>query len=263
LLVICAIMVIMPISILFIIAFKTNEEYLYSRLLAFPENILNFTNFRNAIIKGNMVLGLKNTIILIIPSVAGNILLGCMVAYTLGRFKFKGRSFLMGAFIAASIIPHTTTQVATFTIIKSLGLFNTIFAAMILYLGTGILQIYIFLQFINNIPYDLDESAMLDGASYFRIFLQIILPEMKPAIATVGIIKILDIYNDMFIPYLYMPGPKLRTVSTSLMAFSYAQNSQWNVMAAGIIVVMIPTIVLYLYLQKYIIAGIASGAVKG
>jgi raffinose/stachyose/melibiose transport system permease protein len=263
LLILCCIVIIMPILILLNISFKTNQEYLYSSLMDPPKNILNFSNFINAVRKSNMLLGLKNTIILIVPSVVGNIVLGTMVAYAIGRFRFRGRKLLLGAFIAASVIPSTTTQVATFTVIKSMALYDTIFSAMVLYLGTGILQIYIFLQFIDNIPYELDESALLDGASYFRIYASIIIPEMKPAIATVGIIKILAIYNDMYIPYLYMPSINLKTVSTSLMAFSYDQNAQWNIMAAGIIVVMIPTLLLYLYLQKYIIAGIANGAVKG
>jgi multiple sugar transport system permease protein len=142
-------------------------------------------------------------------------------------------------------------------------LYNTIYAGMVLYVATDVLQIYVFLQFVRRIPYEIDESALLDGSSFFRIYWSIILPQMKPAIATVAIIKMLGVYNDMFTPYLYMPKSTLRTVTTAIMMFSYDRNSQWNVMAAGILAVMIPTLILYLFAQRSIIAGITEGAVKG
>jgi multiple sugar transport system permease protein len=231
--------------------------------LKLPDNIANLGNYINAIEKGQMLIGFKNTLLLSIVCVSGSVLMGTMVAYALGRFDFKFKKVILNAFLASTIIPSITTQVATFTVIKNLGIYNTIYAGMILYLATDIIQIYIFLQFIKKIPCDLDESATVDGASYFKIYWSIILPQMIPAIATAVILKTLTIYNDMFIPYLYMPKSSLRTITISIMRFSNDQNSQWNIMAAGIITVMIPTLLLYLFLQRYIISGVTDGAVKG
>ncbi len=252
----------LPMFIVFNISFKTNQEYLYSAFYAPPENFLNFDNYLLVIEKGKILLGFRNTVILAVVAILGSITMGTMVAYALGRFKFKMKKFIMNAFLISTIIPSITTQVATFTVIKNLGLYNTLYAGMILYIATDIVQIYIFLQFVGKIPYELDESALVDGASFFKIYRSIILPQLKPAIATACILKLINVYNDMFTPYLYMPKASLRTVTTSLMMFSYDRNSQWNVMAAGIIALMIPTLLVYLFLQKYIISGMASGAVK-
>ena len=109
---------------------------------------------------------------------------------------------------------------------------------------------------------DMDESAMMDGASYFKIYRSIIFPQLKPAIATVAILKILGIYNDMLLPYLYMPSPDLRTVTTSIMMFYSTKTAAWNVMSAGMLLIMLPTVLIFLFAQKYIISGIGAGSVK-
>lgn len=262
LLFIIVLIVLLPILIVFIVSFKTNEEYMYSGLFELPKNLLNFDNYYTVIIKGKLLLGMKNTVFLMAVSVAGSVIMGTMVSYVLGRLDFKCKKAVFFAFLLPTIIPGVTTQVATFSVIKGLHLYNTSFAGILLYIGTDIMQIYILLQFIGKIPSSLDESAAIDGASYFRIYRSIILPQLKPAIATVIILKAIHIYNDMLIPYLYMPKSSLKTVTTALLSFSSDRNSQWNVMGAGIVAVMVPTLILYLFLQKYIISGVTDGAVK-
>ena len=256
------IVIIVPILILFNVSFKTNQEFLYSNFYELPRNIFNLQNFIFVIDKGHLLQGFRNTFYISAVSVVGSVILGTMVAYSTTRFNFKFKKVIINAFIVSTVIPHVTTQVATFSVIKNLHLYNTMYAAMLLYLATDIIQIYIFIQFIEKIPYELDESAMLDGASYFTIYHSIILPQMKPAIATVIILKTLGIYNDFLIPYLYMPKSTLRTVSKALFDFSSDRNTQWNIMAAGIVMVMVPTLILYLFLQRHIFAGVTDGAVK-
>src|SRR5690606_11779424 len=136
--------------------------------------------------------------IILAAAIIGSTLTGSMIAYVLNRFKFKGSALLMGAFLLATLIPAVTTQVATFQIISFLGVFNTRWAAILLYLGTDIIAVYIFVQFMQNISNSLDESAMLDGASYWDIYTRIILPLLKPAIVTVIIIKGVNVYNDFY-----------------------------------------------------------------
>jgi raffinose/stachyose/melibiose transport system permease protein len=262
-LVIIGIIVIAPIFIELNGSFKTDSEFLTSGIWTLPKNIFNFKNYKLVWDIGQMPLAFKNVLIYVVVSVTLSIAFASMVSYVLGRFRFKLRPVILGLFLLPMLIPSITTQVATFNVIKGLGLYNTMGAPIILYAGADITQIYLYLQFIQKIPYSLDESARLEGASYFRIFWSIILPQMKPAIATTIILKTVSIYNDMFTPYLYTPNSELKTVSTALMAFSSDKNSQWNVMGAGIIFVMIPTLLLYLFLQRYIFAGVTSGSVKG
>ena len=252
---------IIPIIVVFFASFKTSEEYGRSGALALPESFLNLANYQKAFVDGNMLLGFLNTFLILFVAITGAIIIGTMVAYVLSRFTFRTRNLILGAFLLATLIPGITTQVATFQIINRLGVYNTRLATILLYLGTDIIAVYIFMQFINSIPVSLDESAMLDGASYLTIYSRIILPLLKPAITTILIIKGVGIYNNFYIPFLYMPRKDLQVVSTALFKFKGPYGSQWEVICAGIIIAIIPTLILFLALQKYVYNGFTQGSV--
>ncbi|KAA9005379.1 carbohydrate ABC transporter permease [Paenibacillus spiritus] len=254
--------VLFPPYIVIINAFKSTDEFNTSNSMALPKNFFNFDNFRIVFERGDLVSGFGNVLLIIVVSLTLNILLGTMVAYVLGRFDFKLKPFVFGAYLMATVIPSITTQVATFGIIKSLGLYNTIGAPIVLYIGADVIQIILYLQFIRNIPYDLDEAAMVEGASLFKIYRSVIFPLLTPATATLIILKTISIYNDMYIPYLYMPKQSLGVVTTVLMRFQGVNSADWNLICAAILLILLPTIVLYLFLQRYIFEGVASGAVK-
>ena len=249
-----------PLFIVINVSLKGNSEYMLKGVYTLPENILNIQNYIRAFIEGKFLTGFLNTGILIVISVPLAILLGTMVAYTLSRFEFKLKKIILLAFLIPTFIPGMTVTIATFQIIKALGVYNSIMAGVILYIGTDIMQIYIFLQFINQIPMALDESAKIDGASRLCTYFRIILPQLKPAIATAVILKLLGIYNDFFTPYMYMP--KIKTAATGLYSFSGDKLAEWPLMSAAIILVAVPTIIIYIFLQKYIISGVTDGAVK-
>lgn len=249
-----------PLFIVINVSLKSNSEYMLKGVYSLPENILNIQNYITAFIEGKFLTGFLNTGILVLFSVPLAILLGTMVAYILSRFDFKLKKVILLAFLIPTFIPGMTVTIATFQIIKALGVYNSIMAGVILYIGTDIMQIYIFLQFINQIPVALDESARIDGASRLCTYFRIILPQLKPAIATAVILKLLGIYNDFFTPYMYMP--KIKTAATGLYSFSGDKLAEWPLMSAAIILVAIPTIIIYVFLQKYIISGVTDGAVK-
>ncbi|WP_110932096.1 carbohydrate ABC transporter permease [Paenibacillus bouchesdurhonensis] len=252
----------LPIIVVFFSSLKTNAEYGATSPLDPPQNWTYFANYTKAFVDGKMLLGFGNTIFILIISIAGATLIGSMIAYVLSRFKFRGSKLLMGAFLLATLIPSVTTQVATFRIIDALDLVNTRFAPILLYLGTDIIAVYIFLQFLDTISESLDESAMLDGASYITIFFKIVLPLLAPAIVTVIIVKGVNVYNDFYTPFLYMPGENLQVISTALFKFKGPYGSQWEVICAAIMITIIPILVVFLALQKYIYNGFAQGSVK-
>jgi multiple sugar transport system permease protein len=253
--------VLFPILINVFTAFKSPGDLMNSSPLALPKE-WNFGNLKSAFENGNMLVGFKNTGILVLVSVFVNTILGAMTAYVLNRFDFRFKKAIMSLFIVAMVVPFYTTEVARFQIIKGLGLYDSIGAPLLIYAGTDLLQIFIFLQFIEKISSQLDESAMIDGASYVGIFTRIIFPLLLPASATLGIIKAVDIMNDMYIPYLYMPSKELHTLSTSLMSFVGQRASSFEQLSAAILIVLVPTLLLYLFLQRYIFTGITAGAVK-
>ncbi|MNO77586.1 L-arabinose transport system permease protein AraQ [compost metagenome] len=257
-----ALAALIPIVVVFFASLKTGPEYASTGPLTLPENWLNFSNYTKAFVDGKMLLGFKNTVIIVVISILGATLTGSMMAYILSRFKFKGSKVLISMFLIATLIPGVTTQVATFQIINHLGLFNTRWAPIVMYLGTDIIAVYIFMQFLDSISESLDESAMLDGASYWTIYWRIILPLLKPAIVTVIIVKGVNIYNDFYTPFLYMPKTDLQTISTALFKFKGPYGSQWEVICAAIMIAIIPTLVVFTALQKYIYNGFSQGSVK-
>lgn len=258
---IAALVAIVPIVVVLFAASKTSVEYGTTNALTPPGNPFYIANYIRAFTEGRMALGFLNTVLVMAVSLTGAILLGSMVAYVISRFRFRGRRIVLLAFLFATLVPAVTTQVATFRIVNFLGLYNTRWAAIVLFMGTDVISIYIFTQFMDKISISLDESAMLDGASYLRIFAQIVLPLTKPAITTVLIIKGVAIYNEFYIPFLYMPRRDLHMVSTALYSFQGPFGSEWEVICAAIMIATIPTLLLFLFLQKDIYNGFTSGSV--
>jgi len=261
-LVIGSLVALVPIVVILFASLKTNTEYATTGPLVPPENWLNVANFVTAFVNGRMMLGFVNTTVIAVVSVTGTILIGTMAAYVLDRFEFRFKKLVFALFLVATLVPAVTTQVATYQVVNFFHLVNTHGAAIILFMGTDILSIYIFIQFMQSIPKSLDEAAMLDGASRLGIYWRIILPLLGPAIATVVIIKGIAIYNEFYIPYLYMPAQDLAVISTSLFRFQGPYGAQWEVIAAGIMIVILPTLVLFLFLQRFIYNGVTAGATK-
>lgn len=259
-LILAALVVLLPLSVVLFASFKTHKEYGATGPLIPPANWLNLDNFATAFRQGGMLEGLLNTTLVLAVSLTGTILLGTMAAYAIDRFKFRGRTLVMGLFLVATLVPSVTSQVATYQIISGLGLFNTKAALVLLFLGTDIIAIYIFIQFMQSIPISLDEAAMLDGANRWTIYWRIILPLLKPAIATVVIIKGIAIYNEFYLPFLYLPSQGM--ISTSLFRFKGPFGAQWEVISAGTILVILPTLIAFLALQRWIYRGLVAGAVK-
>lgn len=227
-----------------------------------PQNWLNVDNYVTAFVRGGMLQAFVNTTFILFVSVVGTILIGSMAAYAIDRFEFRGRRIVVFLFLFAAIVPGVTAQVATFQVVNGLQLFNTRLSAIALFVGTDIVSIYIFIQFMRGIPKALDEAAILEGAGHFRVYRSVILPLLVPAIVTVIIIKGVAIYNEFYIPFLYMPSPDLGVVATSLFRFLGPFQEKWEVISAGVIITIIPTLVVFLVLQRYIYNGFTRGAAK-
>ena len=188
-----------------------------------------------------------------------------VTAACLQRFEFRFRRLVMGCSRPGHAgVPTFVVEIARFKVIQSMGLYNTLGAPIIIYVASDLMQLYLYMQFVSNDTQSaLDASALIDGCGYFRIFYSIIFPLLAPATAHGPVIlKIVNIVNDMYVPYLYMPKTKLKTLTTFLMNYAGAQQGSWPTLAAAIIVVLIPTVVLYLIFHKQITEGLSAGATK-
>ena len=145
-----------------------------------------------------------------------------------------------------------------------LGFINNMFGYILMTCGTDVISIYIYIQFFENIDYSLDESAIMDGASYFTIFYRILLPLLKPAIVTACILKGVGTYNEYYNANLYLQDKKrYATVATSLYTFVGPLGSKYNLICAGVIISLLPALIVFITCQKQIYSGLTAGAVKG
>jgi len=255
---------VIPIASCVITAFKTDAEYKSTNVMTMPASWLNFSNFVKAFTTANMGTAFRNSFIILICVLAGSIVIGTQLAYVLNRFKFPGNGIIRNLFTFAALLPGIAMQVAVYEIMTQLHFVNTLYGYIIMMMGTDVISIYIFIQYFENLPVSLDESAIIDGASYFTIYRKILLPLLKPAIVTVCILKGAGTYNEYYCAELYLQDKqKLGTVATSLYTFTGPLGNQYNLICAGVIISFIPALILFIICQKQIYSGIAAGAVKG
>lgn len=253
----------LPVVSCVITAFKTETEYQNTNVMTLPESWLNFDNFIQAFNKANMGRAFINSFIVLVFVVFGSVMVGSMLAYVLNRFTFPGNGLIRSLFLFATLLPGIAMQVATYQLMYQIGFINHLYGYIILSMGTDVISIYIFIQFFENIPTSLDESAYMDGASYFTIFFKILFPLLKPAIVTVMILKGVGTYNEYYNASLYLSDPKLKTIAISLYTFVGPLGSKYNLICAGVIISLLPALIVFILCQKQIYSGIAAGAVKG
>jgi multiple sugar transport system permease protein len=261
-LVLMSLVVLFPLVTILMTSLKTPQEIATGSALSLPQDWLNYHNYVTAFTQGHMLSAAVNTAFILVLSVTGTVFIGSMTAYAIDRFNFRLKRIVVALFLVAALVPNVTTQVATFQVVDTLGLFNSRWAPTLLYMGTDIVSIYIFIQFIHSIPVELDEAARLDGANHLTIYWRIILPLLRPAIATVVIIKGIFVYNDFYIPFLYMPSTDLGVISTALFRFKGPFGAHWEAISAGAVLVIVPTLVIFLFLQRFIYSGFTEGATK-
>ena len=264
LLIFAAFVALVPIVSCVVTAFKTPEEYATTSVMTAPQNWLNFSNFITAWQKADMGKAFLNSFLVLICVLAGSIMISSMLAYVLNRFKFPGNGLIRNLFTIATLIPDIATQVTVYQIMTALHLVNSLVSYIILMMGTDVITIYIFLQFFDNLSVSMDESAIIDGCSYFGVFFKILLPLLKPAIVTSAILKGVGTYNEYYMANLYLQDKtKYQVVSTSLFVFSGPMGSQYNYICAGVLITIIPALIVFLLCQDQIYSGMAAGAVKG
>ena len=262
-LIMAALIAIIPVVVCVFTAFKTEDEYQSTSALSLPKKFLYFENFKVAFTQAYMLRGFINTMLVLVVVLTASVLVSSMIAYVLNRFKFIGNGLIRNLFMFASLLPGIAMQVTIYEIMNSLHLINHLYGYMICLMGTDIISIYIFLQFFENLPVSLDESAIIDGCTYFGVFFKILLPLLKPAIMTTLVLKGVGVYNEYYAANLYLQSKELKTISTALYTFTGPYGSQYNYICAGVLITIIPILIIFLVFQKQVYGGLAAGAVKG
>lgn len=243
-------------------AFKSQAEIMSAPGAWLPRNFGNFDNFIELFEHRQFGTFMRNSFIVSVFTVVANVLFSSMAGYALAKLPFKGRRLVFASVLMAMMIPYVALFVPQFFVIVQMGLVNTL-TAMVLPIAVMPIAVFIMRQFADSIPDDLIEAARLDGAGEFRIFFGIFLPLLGPAVATVAIITFLNSWNYFLWPLIVAQSEETYTLPVGLSIASQAANStDYGLLLAGAVVVLLPVLLLFLFLQKYFVRGIAVTGLK-
>ncbi len=243
-------------------SFQTNQE-----ILSFTLKLsrgLNFDNYINAMKLAPILKYYGNSIIVAILGVVINLIVVGTASYVLARFRFRGQNLIRTIFSLGLLVPGAVLLLPLYITISSVGLYDSIWGLVIAYVGFGLpTTLFITMSYYKTIPREMEESAYLDGCGFLQTYGRIILPLSKPAFASAAVMQFLLCWNEFQFALTLTSGHESRTLPIALYYFKSAFASDYGAMFAAIVLVCIPSIVVYVMLQKHVTAGLVAGAVKG
>ncbi len=202
-----------------------------------------------------------NSLLLALITTAVQLVTSSTAAYAFSRLAFRGKGFVFAIYLATMMIPLQVLIVPLFVELKTFGLLNSYLGALLPSFASAF-GIFLLRQAINQVPHDLDEAATIDGAGHFRIFFQVVLPNIRPALATLVVFSFMSSWNSFLWPLIVLRSPELQTLPIALAALQGQYVSDWDVIMAGSVVSVIPMLALYIFAQKYVVQGVASSGIK-
>ncbi len=258
---ICTISALGPLVFTLISSFKTMHD-----VLAFPPSLLPnpfiWSNYQEVLSNALFTRWIFNAFVYAGGTMILNVIFSAMAGYALGRMNFPGRNILFGLTLAVMMIPNAITLIPKFLVINTMHLNNTYFA-LILPMMAQPMTVFIMVQFMKTLPRELEESAMIDGASRVRTFFQVILPLVKPALTAVAILTFQGAWNDFQWPLVALGTQDMYTLPLGLFYFKSAHYTEYNLLLAGSMFNTIPILFLFFIFQRYFIEGALGSSVKG
>jgi len=262
-LIVVGVLYVVPFIFIFLTAAKSPVE---AGLFQFtwPKQFQLFENIREVLAYSDnrMYRAFWNSIVLTIGSVILIVILSAFVAFVAQRRNDRTAAVANAIFLSGLIIPPAL--VPTIFLLQKLGIYKTLSSLILIEAAFQIpFAILVFRAFMSTIPREIDEAAIVDGASPLQVFFQIIVPLLWPAIVTVTVITSVVVYNDFTLPIYFLPGKENITVQLTIFAFISQFGSQWNLLFAAVLVITIPPLILFIFFQRQIVSGLTTGAIKG
>ncbi|TQM11998.1 carbohydrate ABC transporter membrane protein 2 (CUT1 family) [Pseudonocardia kunmingensis] len=254
---------IIPFAFILVTALKTRQEaselaFSWPTELAFLENLQAVLEARDYI----LIIAFINSTILTVASVAGMVVLAAMVGFVLQRRRTRWTGFVNFLVLSGLIIPPAV--VPTIWVLQGLGLFRTMSGLILVEIAFGLsFSILLFRAFISTIPRELDEAAIIDGAGPLRLFFRVIFPLLRSVVVTVIVVQSVVVFNDFTNPLYFLPGEENATVQLTLYNFQGQYDTQYNLLFMNILLITIPPLVMFLFFNRQIVAGMTAGAIKG
>jgi raffinose/stachyose/melibiose transport system permease protein len=261
LMILAALFTLSPILLALLNSFKTNGE-IYTNILSLPTE-WQFDNYISAFTKTNYLKSLFNTIFLVTLSVTGIVLAASLAGYKLARTKTKLSAILFGVFVLSMLIPFHSIMIGLVKVSHDLRVQGPLWGLAIIYVGIGSpMAIFLYHGFTKNIPREIEEAAMIDGCNEFQLFFKIVFPMLKPITATIVILNSLWIWNDFLLPMLMITNKDNYTLLLSTKMLFGQYSSDWSRILAILILALLPIMIVYVFMQKYIVKGVSDGAIK-
>ncbi|NWF69912.1 MAG: carbohydrate ABC transporter permease [Chloroflexi bacterium] len=220
----------------------------------------NFENFAEAWEKANFPKYLLNSVVYTVSATTIYVITAVFVAFPIARGYVRYAGVLLTLFVIALFLPPAL--IPQFQLILRLGLYNNPIGYILLFIVNPI-GIVILVNYIKTVPQELDEAAALDGCGYFRFVWSIVLPLIRPAVATVVVLHSIGIWNEIILPTIYLTNDDFYPITRGLIVFQGVYGSDWPVLAAAVLMLTLPMVILFLFLQRYIVSGLTAGSVKG
>lgn len=240
---------------------KTPQEIAAQPPVWLPE-VPQWKNYVDALNYFPFLRYLANTVFLVSMNVIGTLFSSSLVGYAFARLRWPGRDIWFKVLIATMMLPATVTMIPQFILFRNLGWLNTYLPLIVPAFTGSATNIFLLRQFFKTIPNSLSESAKIDGCPEFRIFLQIVMPLCKPALATIAISSFMFTWNDFMGPLLYINDKMAYTLSYGLRTFQLQSDSKWHLTMAASLVVALPSLIMFFCCQKYFIEGITLTGIK-
>ena len=252
-----------PVSWMFTFSLKNNEEIYGANPVGLPQHWL-WSNYASAMKTGKMGLYFLNSGIVAVATIIVTLLVALLATFALTRLIWKGRKTMNKFFMLGLTIPIHASIVPVYVTLSRLHLLNTYAALIVPYAAFSLsMALLVCTGFMNEIPRELDESACIDGCSIWGIFLRIIVPLMKPAVATVGIYTFLQCWNELMFANIFISKSALKTLPVGIQALSGQYTTAWGPIGAALVVATFPTLFMYIFLSKKIQESFIAGAIKG
>ncbi|MEV4597937.1 carbohydrate ABC transporter permease [Amycolatopsis sp. CA-161197] len=261
--VLVALLFFFPTYWMFTTSLKTPGEVLSPKYDLFPTSA-TLANFASALTKPGFVTYLSNSLIVTLGAVLAALVVGVLAAIPLARFRFKGRKGFLLLILVAQLAPLSALFIPMYLLMRDLGLLNTLPSLLLVYFATSLpFTVWMLYGFINGIPYDLEEAAMIDGCSRAGAFRRVTLPLLGPGLVTTSVFSFITAWNEFLFALVFMQDKPKQTLPVWLSSFKTAFSVDWGGIMAASVVYAIPALIFFLIVQRKLVSGLTAGAVKG
>ncbi|VWB49364.1 sugar ABC transporter permease [Burkholderia lata] len=253
-----------PLMAVLVTSIRSSDELAAGHYWTWPRHFALVANYGTALTQTPMLHYFANSILITVPSVVASILLASLAGHALANYRFRGNAVLLGLFVAGNFVPIQILMIPVRQIMLGIGLYNTVWALVLFHTAfqTGFCTLFL-RNFIRELPFELIEAARVEGASEWTIYLRVVLPLVRPALAALAILVFTFVWNDYFWALCLTQGDDAAPITVGVAALKGQWTTAWNLVSAGSVLAALPSVAMFFAMQKHFVAGLTFGATKG